>query len=169
MRLLPVIAVLITCCGRGAVADEPAPPPVPRPALLAALDGRWIMRGDVMGEPVTYALEAGPTLGGSFTELHMTDVQDPPQYEARVFIGVAPDDGTVIAHWLDSFGAKFSVPHGTGAITGNTVQFTIAYADGPFRDTLAYDPDQDSWTLVIEASQPGGAWRHFARYDIRRN
>ena len=99
----------------------------------------------------------------------MTDVQDPPQYEARVFIGIAPDDGTVIAHWLDSFGAKFSVPHGAGVITGNTVQFTIAYAGGPFRDTLTYDPDQGSWTLVIEASQPGGAWRHFARYDIRRN
>ena len=34
-------------------------------------------------------LEAGPTLQGAFTELHMTDVQDPPQYEAPVCIGVA--------------------------------------------------------------------------------
>lgn len=169
MRLLPVLAVLIACCGRGAVADASPPPPAPRPALLAALDGRWIMRGDVMGEPVTYSLEAGPTLGGSFTELHMIDVQDPPQYEARVFIGVAPDDGTVIAHWMDSFGAKFSVPHGTGAIKGDSVEFTIAYADGPFRDTLTYDQEAGAWTLVIEALQPGGAWRHFARYDIRRD
>jgi hypothetical protein len=44
-----------------------------------------------------------------------------------------------------------------------------AIADGPFRDTLTYDPAEGSWTLVIESSQPGGAWRHFARYDIRRN
>ena len=56
---------------------------------------------------------------GAFTELRMTDVQDPPQYEARVYIGIAPDAGT--------------------------------------------------WILEIEASQPGGVWQHFARYDIRRN
>jgi hypothetical protein len=169
MRIETTALVLALCCARITFAAEPPAPVEARPELLRALDGRWVMKGDVMGEPVTYSLVAGPTLQGRFTELHMTDAQDPPQYEARVFIGVAPEDGAVIAHWLDSFGAKFSVPHGTGVITGNTVQFTIAYADGPFRDTLTYDPGERSWTLVIEASQPGGAWRHFARYDIRRD
>lgn len=169
MRIGTTAVVFALCCAQPAFAAEPPTVADARPALLQALDGRWVMRGDVMGEPVTYSLEAGPTLGGSFTELHMTDVQDPPRYEARVFIGIAPDDGTVIAHWLDSFGAKFSVPHGTGVITDNTVQFTIAYANGPFRDTLSYDSGEGAWTLVIEASQPGGAWQHFARYDIRRD
>ena len=169
MRSLITAAAIVCCGAQVAVAGEPVTPADSRPALLKALDGRWIMTGDVMGKPVTYTLEAGPTLQGAFTELHMTDVQDPPQYEARVYIGVAPDDGTVIAHWMDSFGAQFSVPHGSGAISGNTVRFTIAYADGPFRDTLAYDADAGAWILEIEASQPGGAWQHFARYDIRRN
>ena len=169
MRIETTSVVLALCCARITLAAEPPAPVDARPELLRALDGRWVMNGDVMGEPVTYSLVAGPTLQGRFTELHMTDVQDPPQYEARVFIGVAPDDGTVIAHWMDSFGAKFSVPHGTGAIKGDSVEFTIAYADGPFRDTLTYDQEAGAWTLVIEALQPGGAWRHFARYDIRRD
>lgn len=77
--------------------------------------------------------------------------------------------GAQVAVAGEPFGATFSVPHGTGAISGNTVQFTIAYADGPFRDTLRYDPEAGTWILEIEASQPGGAWQHFARYDIRRN
>lgn len=163
------VVVLALFCAEPAFAAGPPVLADARPELLKALDGHWVMKGDVMGESVTYSLVAGPALQGRFTELRMQDVQDPPQYEARVFIGVAPDDGTVIAHWMDNFGAKASVPHGTGALKGDSVEFTIAYADGPFRDTLTYDRDAGAWTLVIEALQPGGAWRHFARYDIRRD
>lgn len=69
-----------------------------RPELLKALDGHWVMSGDVMGKPVTYTMVAGPTLHGTFTEMHMVDVQVPSEYEARVFIGYDPSSKTVIAH-----------------------------------------------------------------------
>lgn len=116
-----------------------------RPEILKALDGNWIMSGDVMGKPVTYTLVAGPTLQGTFTEMHMTDVQVPSEYEGRVFIGYDPASKSVIANWMDSFGATYSIPHGTGHMTGNTIEFTIPYKDGPFRDTLTYSPEKASW------------------------
>ncbi len=140
-----------------------------RPGILKALDGRWVMSGDVMGKPVTYTMVATPTLQGTFTEMHMTDVQVPSEYEARVFIGYDPSSKLVIAHWMDSFGAKYSIPHGTGHISGNAIEFTIPYKDGPFRDTLTYSPEKASWEFVLQASQPDGSWKHFARYEIRRN
>jgi hypothetical protein len=138
-----------------------------RPTLLRALDGHWVMTGDVLGKPVTYDMVAAPTLQGAFTEMHMKDVQVPSEYEARVFIGVDPGSRFVIAHWLDSFGAKSSIPHGTGQVFGNTIQFTIPYDSGPFRDTLIVHLEDRSWSLAIEASQPDGSRKHFARYEIR--
>lgn len=166
MRLsAPLIAgILVFGSAHPSVAAEGA---APRPALLASLDGRWTMSGDVMGKPVRYDMEAFPTLQGTFTEIHMDDVQVPSQYEARVFVGT-DEQGRVIAHWLDSFGAGSSVPHGTGAISGETIVFEIPYPSGRFRDTLTRQAGGGAWTLAIEAAAPDGSWQHFARYDIRR-
>jgi len=91
-----------------------------------------------------------------------------PEYEARVLIGYDADSKAVIAHWMDSFGAKYSVPHGTGSVTDNMVQFTIPYEGRPFRDTFTYDAQTNTWLFVIEASQPDGTWKHFARYSVQR-
>jgi hypothetical protein len=135
---------------------------------LASLDGDWIMVGDVLGKPVKYKLTVQPVLRGTFTELHMTDLQEPPEYEARICIGYDKESDQVIAHWLDVFGAKGSIPHGTGHITGNTVTFTIPYREGPFRDMLSYDSTTGKWRLTIEASDGLGGWKHFAAYDIKR-
>jgi hypothetical protein len=139
-----------------------------RPPLLKQLDGEWIMKGDVLGKPVEYLLVAGPTLRARYSELHMRDLAEPPQYEARVFLGIDAETGEVIAHWLDDFGARYSIPHGTGRIDGAILQFTIPYADGPYRDTLEFDSRNGTWNFRIEAAQPDGSWKHFARYDIRR-
>ncbi len=166
MHFIRTLLIAATCAAPLAPSWS-AEPAATRSPLLAALDGRWRMVGDVRGKPVQYDLEAHPTLQGSFTELHMNDVQVPSKYEARVFIGV-DGDGQVIAHWLDSFGARASVPHGTGTVTGDTLVFTIPYPRGQFRDTLAYQRDAGTWTLTIEAARPDGTWQHFARYDIRR-
>lgn len=146
-----------------------AAPADTRPAVLRALDGSWTMSGDVMGKPVTYRMTAAPALQGTFTEMRMQDVQVPAQYEAVVFIGYDAASGNLIAHWMDSFGAKHSVPHGTGRVDGNTIQFTIPYAAGDFRDTFTYDPASASWRFVLESKGAGDAWKHFARYQVKRN
>jgi len=139
-----------------------------RPPLLKALDGDWQMTGDVRGKAVTYAMHAAPTLQDKFTEIHMTDVQRPPKYEARLFIAYDPLKKSLIAHWLDNFGGEASIPHASGQIEGNTIEFVFPYKDGPFRDRLTYDSKTSSWTFTIEAGSADDRWRHFARYDMRR-
>jgi hypothetical protein len=167
MRFVTTVGLLmILAVGTLRAQDHPKIPE--RPPALKALDGNWVMSGDVMGKPVTYRLVAGPTLQGTFTELHMSDIQVPSQYEARVFIGYDADRKKVIAHWMDSFGAKYSIPHGTGRVTGNSVQFTIPYESGSFRDTFTYNPASKTWLFVLEAAQPDGTWKHFARYSVHR-
>ncbi|HLE56884.1 MAG TPA: hypothetical protein VJB15_07365 [Rhodothermia bacterium] len=169
MRVLTLLGVFVAlavgCTG------EPPPPPKAeetRPTLLAALNGTWVMVGDVLGEPVKYNLIASPVLAGTFTELHMTDVQTPPQYEARIFIAHDRESGQIIVHWLDVFGGKGSVPHGTGQITDNMIEFIIPYADGPFRDRLTHDSRNGTWRFTIESSDVPGQWKHFAAYEIER-
>lgn len=160
-----LVVVALSC------AKAPEPPPSAaetRPALLAALDGTWLMVGDVLGKPVRYRLMVSPVLAGAFTELHMTDVQEPPQYEARVFIAHDNESGHVIVHWLDTFGGKGSIPHGTGQLTGDTIEFTIPYDQGPFRDRLTRDKTSGAWRFTIESSEGTGQWKHFAAYDIQR-
>lgn len=139
-----------------------------RPTLLLKLDGNWVATGDVMGKPVQYNVVTAPALQGQFTEMSMNDVQVPSQYEARLFIGFDSDSNRVIAHWLDSFGAQYSIPHGTGNISDNIIEFIFPYPSGSFKDRFEYSPEGDTWTLEITAQQPDGTWEHFATYSFRR-
>ncbi len=167
MRLVATFGLLMLFAVCTLHAQE-HPKILERPPALKALDGNWVMSGDVMGTPVTYRLVAGPALQGAFTELHMNDVQVPSQYEARVFIGYDAESKTVIVHWMDSFGARYSIPHGTGRVKDSSVQFIIPYQRGSFRDTFTYNPASKTWLFVLEAAQPDGTWKHFARYRVHR-
>ena len=166
--VLAATALLASMCPGAASASAQEPVVAGRPALLAALEGKWTMRGDVRGKPVTYAMEARPVLQDKFVELHMRDVGVSSEYEARVFIGVDPATGTVIAHWMDNHGAQASIPHATGHIAGDTLQFTFPYKSGQFRDTFTYDRAAASWVFLLEAQGKDGSWKHFARYQVEK-
>jgi len=168
VRYPAVLAVLLLISPLAVRAQNIVVRDDPRPPLLRQLDGEWLMTGDLLGKPVTYLLVAGPTLRARFSELHMRDIAQPPEYEARVFLGVDAESGELIAHWLDDFGARYSIPHGTGRIEGAVMQFTVPYAGGPFRDTFEFDQGSGTWRLRVEAGQADGSWKHFARYEIRR-
>lgn len=142
--------------------------PDQRPPLLQKLDGHWRMTGQVMGDSVEYALHVQPVLNATFSELHMVDVANPPQYEARVYIGYDTTGRQILAHWLDSFGPGYSIPHGVGYLSGDSIVFTIPYKDGPFRDMLAYRPDSDSWSFIIDSSKDSMTWSNFAAYALYR-
>ena len=79
MRRLAVLAMLFLASSLAARAQVITLREDPRPPLLKQLDGEWVMKGDVLGKPVTYLLVAGPTLRARFTELHMRDTAEPPQ------------------------------------------------------------------------------------------
>lgn len=149
-------------------AQTSSPASETRPDLLRALDGSWRMSGDVRGEPVTYSMSAASALQGNFTEMRMKDVQVPAQYEAVVFIGFDKASQAVIAHWMDNHGATYSIPHGTGQISGNSIRILFPYQSGNFRNTMTYHADSASWTFVLESAQPDGSWKHFARYEVKR-
>jgi hypothetical protein len=168
MRFLIVLGLLVSFV-TGVLHAHEHPEIEERPDIIKALDGEWVMVGDVLGEPVSYRMTAKATLQGAFTEIHMNDSQVPSEYEARVFIGYDADSETVVVHWMDSFGAKYSIPHGTGHITSDAIQFTIPYETGAFRDTFKYDPETETWFFILEAYQPDGTWKHFARYEVQRN
>ena len=138
-------------------------------ALLDRLVGHWRMTGTVRGKPVSYTMDASRVLQRRFVELHMLDVNRPPAYEARVFIGGDLTGGGFIVHWLDNFGATYSIPHAVGRVRGDTLQFTFDYADGPFRDTFVYDFQADRWHFLLESGDSTGTWKTFADYQVTRH
>ena len=137
-------------------------------SLLEHFVGAWRMTGSVRGQPVTYAMDGVRVLQRRFVELHMEDVTRPPTYEARVFIGVDSVGGRYIAHWLDRFGAAYSIPHAIGEQHGDTLLLRFAYPDGAFRDTFVYHRQSDWWYFRLEGADSTGGWRLFAEYDVRR-
>jgi hypothetical protein len=166
-RYLSLIAALAAWWTTPLGAQAPAgPPPIP---LLERLIGHWTMTGTVRGQPVTYRLDASWVLQRRFVQLHMVDAKHtPPQYEARVFIGPDTLAGRILGHWLDTFGAAYSVPPGAGVASGDSLTLDFPYPSGAFHDTFAYDAATDTWTIRLDASDGRGGWRRFAEYRARR-
>jgi hypothetical protein len=148
-------------------AQAPAePPPLP---LLERMIGQWTMTGTVRGRPATYRLGATWVLQRRFLELHMVDVQHtPPRYEARVFIGPDTASGRILGHWLDNFGAAYSVPPASGVASGDSLTLDFPYPSGVFHDTFAYDATTDTWTIRLDAADGAGGWKRFADYRTTR-
>jgi hypothetical protein len=166
LRLCAALFAISSAC------SPSLPPGVPandaRPPLFNKLDGNWIATGQVEGESVTYAISVSPALGCTFSQLHMLHTGTPPAYEALVFLGTDSTKTKVFAHWLDTFGGAFSVPHGEGFISGDTIAFTIPYSHILFLDRFVYHPGDDSWTLDIDAKADGVERKNFASYRLVR-
>jgi hypothetical protein len=145
-----------------------SPGPAAMDSLLGHLVGQWQMTGTVRGHPARYTLDAMRVLQGSFVELHMVDMSQPPAYEALVFIGVDRASGQYIAHWLDRFGAAYSIPHARGSARDDTLWLDFPYPSGAFRDMFVYDPGTDGWYFRLQAADSTGEWGLFAEYQVRR-
>jgi len=103
----------------------------------------------------------------------MTDVQTPPAYEANMYIGDAPVGDRLVAHWLDNFGGWWSGTLGyarrAGANTRRTaITLVFDYPDGLFHTTFTLGDDQSTWSVLMQDRAPGGSWREFAHYAVRR-
>lgn len=141
----------------------------PDNAYLDALQGDWDMSGTLLGKPVKYHARGQRVLHGGFLRLHMIDAADVPSYEADLFLGYDPHANDYIGHWLDRFGAAGARVVASGKREGKTLVIQFPYADAPFRDTFTYDPNTDTWSLLIESQKPGGGeWSNFATYTLVR-
>lgn len=161
---LCTLAALTGAASVESAAQEGAAPDAAADSVLARLIGEWTMVGRVGGDSVQYTLRVQRLLQGRYIGLHMLDDATPPGYEARVMIGADTTASRIIVHWLDSFGAAYSVPAGYGSARGDSIQFTIAYPTGTFRDVLSANGD-GTWRLQIDAQTPSG-WTSFADYRI---
>jgi hypothetical protein len=153
-------------CVIGTSLSGQAPPAAVENPVVQQLVGHWRMVGNVRGKPATYDMVARRILNDRYVEMHMQDIARPSTYEALVFIGEDTLTTRVLVHWLDVFGAAYSVPHGVGTISGDTVQFQIAYPDGPFRDTFVFQRAKREWQFHIEATDGHGGWKPFADYAV---
>lgn len=161
-------ALLFIVIAAAASAPLAGQTPASTDSLLERFVGQWAMAGTVRGRAATYALDVSRVLQGKFVELHMTDVHLPPGYEARAFLGADTAGTGVIAHWLDNFGAAYSVPTATGAARGDTLVLNFPYATGAFRDTFVYDRTHDRWDMRLERADGSGGWTLFAQYEAHR-
>jgi hypothetical protein len=140
----------------------------PDDAYLDNLQGRWLMQGTLGGKPVHYLADGQRVLRGGFLRLHMIDVDSPPQYEAELFIGFDPKANDFIAHWLDRFGAAGARVVASGTRQGERLVLNFPYAEGAFRDTLLWQPEFASWSLLLESQRADGSWATFASYTLTR-
>ena len=139
-------------------AEEPANAGDARPRILRALDGAWVMSGDVKGKPVTYKMVAARALQGTFTELRMKDVQVPAKYEATVFVGYDATSRTIIAHWI---------------VTDLNLQFPtqqVTLTAIPFSSFFPTKPDSfETPGLIIPLPRPGNLCSSPRSQTVRGN
>jgi hypothetical protein len=99
----------------------------------------------------------------------MKDVSTPPNYEAMVFIGYDNTSERYVAHWIDVFGGRFSETLGYGTRSGNSIKFVFEYPDGPFHNTLTWNPGTKTWGFLMQQKDKTGKWKIFAEDSLRRS
>lgn len=135
--------------------------------LISNLKGHWKISRQIRGTTVENSANATWVLNHQFLQLHMKDVASPPKYEAIVLIGYIYSDKQYVAHWTDTFGAKFSAI-AKGTRTGNSVEFRFEYPDGPFFNTFTWYPERTEWVLRMESQAPSGSRQPFATDTLSR-
>lgn len=135
---------------------------------LHSLAGEWEMAGFVMDSPVEYRAKGKWVLNHQFLQFTMRDVNNPPQYEANVYIGYDSSKTHYIVHWLDIFGGEYSKTLGFGEVHSDTIQFVLNYPDKPFRDIIIIDEQQNIGQFLIEYEVSDGKWKKFASYRMKK-
>jgi hypothetical protein len=169
-RAIPGLIVALLAQPLAARAQQPldGPSSLFQDSLVDFLSGGWAMTGTIRGHPVAYRATGSWVLGHQFLRFEMRDTIAPPTYEATVYIGYDHASERYIAHWLDSFGGRFSETLGYGVREGSAIDLVFEYPDGPFHTTFARDPE-DGWTILMRQRGSTGAWQDFGRFALRHD
>jgi hypothetical protein len=135
--------------------------------LISKLEGTWHLTRQIRGKEVGNSVSATWVLNHQFLQVHMKDVKNPPAYEAIALIGYIHSSKQYVAHWVDTYGGKFSAI-GTGVRSGNSIEFRFAYPDGPFFNTFTWLPEKNQWVMRLESQDPTGARTLFAHDTLDR-
>jgi hypothetical protein len=149
-------------------ASEPTNDRAPfQDEFLEKLAGRWNLTRTVRGTAHENTVEADWVLDHQFLRIHMKDMATPPKYEAEVYIGYDETAKRYVAHWMDTYGGRFSLM-GYGVREGNSLPFTFEDADATVRNTFTYDPTNQTWTCLIVQKVKDGDWKTFAEDKLKR-
>ena len=160
-RMLVAAAVLMAST---AAAEEPTR----APEAVRQLEGCWTGRGEVMGKPVTIAVEARPVALGAMLTLDASSVAtaDPSdRYAAHLVFGGGKGAAEVIGFWSDSFGGSMTAT-GTGAVQADGFEISYRYADAAFVNRWRPAGDQLRWAIVARDAK--GGEQPFASYALSR-
>ena len=139
-------------------------------ALLDNFTGDWhVDRKFSTSRTAENTMRAEWVLDHQFLLLHYRDVATPPKYEAMVFIGYDNASERYVAHWIDVFGGRFSETLGYAKRDEgkNTIHFVFEYPDGPFDNTLTFNPESKTWTSLMRQKEKG-KWSTFAEDKFTR-
>ena len=172
-KLLLTILVLLACFAFSQITT-PAQQPLDgrdhifRDELLDNLVGDWKISRKFKTRTVENTAKAEWVLNHQFLLIHMKDVNNPPQYEANIYIGYDNTSNRYLAHLIDVFGGRFSETLGYGTRNGNSIKFVFEYPDGPFLNTFTWDKDKKSWTFLMQQKDSAGNWTLFAEDTLVR-
>ena len=151
-----------------------------RDVLLDKLVGKWRVKGRIAGQSIQHACDADWVLNHQFLRAHFIDIhaienrkakakEQQAEYEAEVFIGYDNMSERYVAHWLDTFGGRFSESLGYGRREGaNAVRFVFEYPDGPLHNTFSWKADSKTWSILIKQKDARGEWTVFAEEVLER-
>jgi hypothetical protein len=167
------ILVLLSWCapfGDHATAQQPLDgrDRVFRDELLDNLAGDWKITRKFKTRTVENTARAEWVLNHQFLLIKMKDVNNPPQYEANIYIGYDNASERYVAHWIDVFGGRFSETLGYGTRNGNSIKFVFEYPDGPFINIFTWNTEKKSWTFLMQQKDPTGKWTLFAEDTLVR-
>ncbi|HEY5884704.1 MAG TPA: hypothetical protein VIT88_08465 [Pyrinomonadaceae bacterium] len=136
--------------------------------LLDNLVGEWKLIRKIQGRITENVVKAEWVMNHQFLRIQMRHVENPPAYEATIFIGWDRTQDRYVVHWLDVFGGESSQTLGYGSRNGNTIKLMFAYPEHPFVNTFSWDPESKSWTFLIQQKNRDKTWSVFAEDSLSR-
>lgn len=135
--------------------------------FMEQLAGDWTLTRQIRGKEAKNTVHAEWVLNHQFLQVHMRDSAQPPAYEALIYLGYQRAEQRYVVHWLDVYGGKGSAI-GYGKRAGDSIEVAFQYDDGPFYNTLTWDPTGQSWTFRMESVNKDGGRQLFAIDTLRR-
>jgi hypothetical protein len=153
------------------VARAQAPPPW-KDSFVDHLAGAWRVEGTLVGQNAHHTVRAEWVLNHQFLCMEEKTSADAPKaesgYDALWFLGYDDVSERYVLHLVDIFGGRYSETLGYGTRTGNEIRFLFEYPDGPFHNTMRWDPAKDDWEWVLEQKDKNGKWAPFADLHFTR-
>ena len=162
-----IMMLLVLSAWVPVVAQSPRDP-VFKDDLLDNLVGEWKLVRKMQGRITEHVVKADWVMNHQFLRIQMRHVENPPAYEATIFIGWDQLQERYVLHWLDVFGGRSSQTLGYGTRSGDTIKFAFAYPEHPFVNTFSWNPQDKTWNFLMQQKNPNKSWGVFAEDNLSR-